>query len=127
MFFLCKSLDDVWVARGTVFHQIRPGAGFKTGDFVEEKMGGLPQNDTYLPCFAEMRLCHLACYIYQVPYTITGTRYATNRHACTRVLNAATCNPRTAALLTVAVHTIMVRAYALSACGWNQAPTPPEA
>ena len=22
-------------------------AGFKTGDFVKEKMGGLPQNDSY--------------------------------------------------------------------------------
>ena len=26
-------------ARGIVFHSIRPGAGFKTGDFVERKVG----------------------------------------------------------------------------------------
>ena len=25
---------------GTVFQEIRPDAGFKTGDFVEEKLGG---------------------------------------------------------------------------------------
>ena len=24
------------------FQEIRPGAGFKTGDFVKEKLGGLP-------------------------------------------------------------------------------------
>ena len=30
------------VSRGAVFEEIRPGAGFKTGDFVEEKLGGLP-------------------------------------------------------------------------------------
>ena len=39
MYFLdCKGLsnDDVGVARGTVFQEIRPGAGFKTGDFVKE-------------------------------------------------------------------------------------------
>ena len=36
------SNDDVRVARGTVFQEIRPGAGFKTGDFVKEKLGGLP-------------------------------------------------------------------------------------
>ena len=39
-FLLCiKGLpnDDVGVARGTVFQQIRPGAGFKTGDFVKEE------------------------------------------------------------------------------------------
>ena len=32
--------DDVGVARGTAFQEIRPGAGFKTGDFVIEKLGG---------------------------------------------------------------------------------------
>ena len=36
------SNDDVWVVRDTVFQKIRPGAGFKTGDFVKEKLGGLP-------------------------------------------------------------------------------------
>ena len=43
--FLCAkkglSNDDVGVARGSVFQALRPGAGFKTGDFVGEKLGGL--------------------------------------------------------------------------------------
>ena len=30
------------MAKGTLFEEIRPWAGFKTGDFVEEKLGGLP-------------------------------------------------------------------------------------
>ena len=34
------SNDDVGVARGNVFQGIQPGAGFKTGDFVDEKLGG---------------------------------------------------------------------------------------
>ena len=34
------SNDDVGVARGTAFQELRPGAGFKTGDFVKEKLGG---------------------------------------------------------------------------------------
>ena len=45
VFLLAKkglSNDDVSVARGTVFEEIRPGAAFETGDFVEEKLGGLP-------------------------------------------------------------------------------------
>ena len=44
-FFVCKerSNDDVGVARGTIFQEIRSGAGFKTGDFAQEKLGwGLP-------------------------------------------------------------------------------------
>ena len=32
--------DDVGVARGSVFHEIRTGSGVKTGDFVKEKSGG---------------------------------------------------------------------------------------
>ena len=42
-FLACKgpSNDDVGVARGTVFQEIRPGVGFKTGDSVKEKLGGL--------------------------------------------------------------------------------------
>ena len=28
------------LARGPVFREIRPGAGFKTGDFGQEKLGG---------------------------------------------------------------------------------------
>ena len=39
---VCKELsnDEVGGARGTVFQEIRPGADFKTGDFVKEKLGG---------------------------------------------------------------------------------------
>ena len=29
------------LARGTVHQEVRPGAGFKTGDFGEQKLGGL--------------------------------------------------------------------------------------
>ena len=43
-FVICKGLsnDDVEVARGTVFQEVRPGAIFETGHFVKEKLGGLP-------------------------------------------------------------------------------------
>ena len=39
---MCKglSIDDVGVSRDTVFQVIRPGGGFETGEFVEEKLGG---------------------------------------------------------------------------------------
>ena len=41
-FLVCKGPlnDDVGVARGTAVLEIRPGAGFKTGDFVTRKVGG---------------------------------------------------------------------------------------
>ena len=46
MYFLAcskgSSNDEVEVARSAVFEEIRAGVGFKTGDFVEEKLGGLP-------------------------------------------------------------------------------------
>ena len=49
-FVVCKGLlllllsnDDVGGGtRGTLFQEIRPGAGFETGDFVKEMLGGLP-------------------------------------------------------------------------------------
>ena len=43
-FHVCKgpSNDYVETARVTVFQEIRPRAGFQTGDFVKEKLGGLP-------------------------------------------------------------------------------------
>ena len=43
-FLVCEDLfdDDVGVSRDAIFQEIRPGAGFKTGDFVKEKLGGLP-------------------------------------------------------------------------------------
>ena len=40
------SIDDVGVSRDTVCQEIRPGTGFKTADFVEEKLGELPWNDS---------------------------------------------------------------------------------
>ena len=47
-FLVFKGLsdDDLGAARGAVLQEIRPGAGFKTGDFVEEKLGALLQNDS---------------------------------------------------------------------------------
>ena len=41
-FIVCKglSIDDVGASRDTVFQEIRPGVGFETGDFAEEKLGG---------------------------------------------------------------------------------------
>ena len=47
---MCKGLaiDDVGVSRDTVFQEIRPGAGFKTGDFfVEEKLGAGHRKTTH--------------------------------------------------------------------------------
>ena len=40
-FLVCSRLsnDDVGVGRGTVFQEIRPGVGFKTGKFRERKDG----------------------------------------------------------------------------------------
>ena len=34
------SKDDAGVTRGTVFQEVRPGAGFKNGESVTEKLGG---------------------------------------------------------------------------------------
>ena len=41
-FLVCRgpSIDDVGVLRDIVFQEIRPGAGFETGDFGKEKIGG---------------------------------------------------------------------------------------
>ena len=41
-FLLCNGLLklDVAVARGTVFQEVRSGARFRTGDFVDKKLGG---------------------------------------------------------------------------------------
>ena len=35
-------MDSGGQTRGTVIQKIRPGAGFETGDFVQEMSGGLP-------------------------------------------------------------------------------------
>ena len=37
-----RTMRSGWVARGTVFQETRPRAGFKTSDFSKEKLGGLP-------------------------------------------------------------------------------------
>ena len=37
-----RSNDDAGAARDTAFQEIRPGSGSKTGDFVKEKLEGLP-------------------------------------------------------------------------------------
>ena len=46
---MCKGLtiDDVGVSTDTAFQEIRPAAGFETGDFGKEKLGRLPWNDSY--------------------------------------------------------------------------------
>ena len=43
-FLVCNKLsnDGVGVANGTVIQEIRPGAGFKAGDFAKEMLEGLP-------------------------------------------------------------------------------------
>ena len=46
LFFVCGGLsnEDVRLVRGTVLPEIGPSAGFKTGDFMKETFGVLPQN-----------------------------------------------------------------------------------
>ena len=50
---MCKglSIDDVGVSRDTVSQEIRPVAGFETGDFVKEKLGGEGYRRTTLSLF----------------------------------------------------------------------------
>ena len=42
IFLVGKGLsnDDVEVARGTVFQEVRPGAGFKSDDLFKKSLGG---------------------------------------------------------------------------------------
>ena len=51
IFLLCKglSIDNVVVSRDTLFHEIRPGADFETGDFVFSKLGGYRITTPLLP------------------------------------------------------------------------------
>ena len=53
-FLSCKGLskDDVEVERGTLVREIRPGAGFKTGDLFKERSGEIPENDSPPPARA---------------------------------------------------------------------------
>ena len=39
------SNNGVGVGRGTVLQEMRPGAGFKTGYFVDKTLGGLPTGE----------------------------------------------------------------------------------
>ena len=50
-FLLCKgrSNDDVGIARGTGFQALRPGAGFKTGDFVKNIWGAAVERLIHIP------------------------------------------------------------------------------
>ena len=41
LFAKVQSNDDLGVAKGTISQQIRPWAGFKTDEFVKEKLEGL--------------------------------------------------------------------------------------
>ena len=51
-FLVCEGLsnDDVGVAMGTLFQEVRPWAAFKTDDFVKGKSGRLPWNDSLITC-----------------------------------------------------------------------------
>ena len=59
-FLVCDGIsnDDVGVAKGTVFQALRPGAGFKTGDFVEEKFGGGTEERLKVIYLAAMQCQH---------------------------------------------------------------------
>ena len=50
-----------------MFQEIRPGPGFETGDFVEEKLGELPYNDSNVvlppPSFDFYRTTHPPMYM----------------------------------------------------------------
>ena len=39
-------MDDVGVSRDTAFRGMQPGAGFETGDFVKENLGGYRSKTT---------------------------------------------------------------------------------
>ena len=60
-FFLARrglSNDDVGATWGTVLQEMRPGAGFKTGDVVTGKLGAGYRKTTrmFLLCFWEKKL-----------------------------------------------------------------------
>ena len=63
MFLFAKeglSTDDVGVAKGTtVFQELRPWAGFKTGHFVKENLGGA----TVERLVYRIVSCHICVYI----------------------------------------------------------------
>ena len=75
-FLVCQGLsnDDVGVpTRGTVFEEIWPGAGFKTGDFVKEKLGAtverlsLSKTDHIDYIYTIYILCRLYFNFYNIP------------------------------------------------------------
>ena len=64
MYFLVSkglSNHDAGVMRGAVFQEIQPGAGFKTGDFVTEKLGGLLWSDSLVAWLVDWLVCSISC------------------------------------------------------------------
>ena len=57
-FLVCEELsnDGVRVTRSTIFQDIRPGAGFETGDSAKEKVGRLSKT-TFLGLFVWRAFC----------------------------------------------------------------------
>ena len=39
------TINGVWVGRSTALREVRPGAGFKARNFVEQSPGTIPQSD----------------------------------------------------------------------------------
>ena len=66
------STDDVGMARNTAFQEIRPWAGFKTGDFVKKKLGELDRRLTpnILPYSLECAIPRLSslAFCYSLPH-----------------------------------------------------------
>ena len=85
-FLVCKgvSIDDVGVSRDIVYQEIRPGAGFETGDFVQEKLEGGGYRRTTPTHFQVVRL--YASYTFRaVGITVMASRLLRSRFS---VLNA---------------------------------------
>ena len=49
-------IGDVGVSRDTVLQEVRPGAGFETGDFVKEKLGGAAVKRHNNPVYVKPRV-----------------------------------------------------------------------
>ena len=73
---------DVGAASGTVLQEIRPGAGFKTGDFVKEELDqgyGIVVSYSFIPPFftAESSLSYYHTIILSYYHTIILSYYHT--------------------------------------------------
>ena len=75
-FFVCKeqSCDDVGVARGIVFQETRPDAGFKTGDFRLKKSWGGYCRTNASGAFPVQRLLAFAICFFLIVWCATLTR-----------------------------------------------------